>query len=403
MIYTNKEFTTEKDKKSDDYLISMTDTTITELVLPKVDIQKAYNYYNGYRDPEQFRYLEENFGLSNPTSIEFTPLVKKHVDAIIGEFIDVPILPKVSCKDKQTLSNIERDKQLKIYNDVFQYLKKHLNNSVIQMITGQQGEDIAIQKEIDNLVEDIENNFISEYEKSAQYVLEYILQSREVDFKTKLKTLLLDLLIAGMAFYRIKPSSSKQSVEIEVLNPLQVFTDYNPEAQYRKNDYRSVVVKYMTRSQILSKYGEDMDRDQLEKLKGELDTYITESQTYYVRNNNNTPTGYPSSMPGLVSYRDVSPLAYRNNLTYTQYHTLIPVYETEWIVSNKIDDKKYILDRYETDRVGYNTYVLTGKSKHVIRSMDNPEKCGLSINGVYFQDRNSNPFSLMLATANLQD
>jgi hypothetical protein len=69
MIYANKEFTTEKDKRSDDYLIETTDLTITELVRPKADIQKAYNYYHGERDPEQFRYLEENFGLSNPTSI----------------------------------------------------------------------------------------------------------------------------------------------------------------------------------------------------------------------------------------------------------------------------------------------------------------------------------------------
>lgn len=68
--------------KSDDELIEKTNDAITELVYPKVELQKAYNYYNGVRDPEQFKYLEENFGIGNPTSVEFTPLIKKHVDEI---------------------------------------------------------------------------------------------------------------------------------------------------------------------------------------------------------------------------------------------------------------------------------------------------------------------------------
>ena len=68
-------------------LIDKTDKAITELVYPKYDLQKAYNYYNGVRDEEQFRYLEENFGIGNPTSLQFTPLIKKHVDALVGEYL----------------------------------------------------------------------------------------------------------------------------------------------------------------------------------------------------------------------------------------------------------------------------------------------------------------------------
>jgi hypothetical protein len=80
-----------------------------------------------------------------------------------------------------------------------------------------------------------------------------------------------------MAFYKVHSSPNREGVEIEVLNPLQVFTDFNPEAVYRKDDYRSVVIKYMTKTQILSKYGKDMDPDQLDKLQGELDLYISDN------------------------------------------------------------------------------------------------------------------------------
>ena len=70
-----------------DELIEKTDSAISELVYDKVKLQKAYNYYNGFRDAEQFKYLEENFGIGNPTAVEFTPLIRKHVDALIGEYL----------------------------------------------------------------------------------------------------------------------------------------------------------------------------------------------------------------------------------------------------------------------------------------------------------------------------
>ena len=66
---------------SDQELIDFTDKTIAELVFPKWDLQKAYNYYNGKMDADQYRYIEEQYGVGNPTSIKFIPLIKKHIDA----------------------------------------------------------------------------------------------------------------------------------------------------------------------------------------------------------------------------------------------------------------------------------------------------------------------------------
>jgi hypothetical protein len=78
--------------------------------------------------------LEENFGIKSPTSVEFTPLIKKHVDALIGEFLGTPIIPKISCKDSETISKIDREKQLKIYQEVSKYLKNKLISSILYFI-----------------------------------------------------------------------------------------------------------------------------------------------------------------------------------------------------------------------------------------------------------------------------
>ena len=134
-------------KRNDEYLLKHIDRAINELVVPKYKLQKCYNYYNGKRDAEQFRYLEENFGIGNPTSIEFTPLIRKHIDALVGEYIGTPLLPKVSCKDKETLSKITRDKELAITQQVILFLKDHLTNQTLNFIQSKPIDD-AIDEQL---------------------------------------------------------------------------------------------------------------------------------------------------------------------------------------------------------------------------------------------------------------
>jgi hypothetical protein len=163
-----------KNKLDNTEIINNIDRAINELVYDKAKLIKAYNYYHGKRDPEQFRHLEENFGIGTATSIEFIPLVRKHIDVLIGEYLSIPVHPKVSCKDKKTLSNIHRDKQLKIYSEVFNTLKSHLNNTIYNTFSeqGQQTSDSEIEKMISDLIEDLDNNFISDYEIAAQNIVD---------------------------------------------------------------------------------------------------------------------------------------------------------------------------------------------------------------------------------------
>ena len=146
---------------SEKELVDKTNEVIAELVYNKYELQKAYNYYNGKRDPEQFKYLEENFGIGSPTYVEFTPLLKKHVDALVGEYLGTPIIPKISCKDADTISAITREKQLEITNSIVKFLKEHLTNSLVQMIQGKDPTDAAIKQQLDKIVQDIDQSFIS--------------------------------------------------------------------------------------------------------------------------------------------------------------------------------------------------------------------------------------------------
>lgn len=217
------------------------DAAITELVYDKFDLQKAYNYYNGKRDARQYQYLEENFGIGSPTSVKFTPLIRKHVDAIVGEYLDSAIVPKITCKDKATISNINVEKETLIQTKSFQFLKDKIAESIEKINAGKEGEDPYIQEKLQALQDEISDGFISSYEMAAQNIIEYILQSRETDFVNKRKELLLDLLIGGNSFFQVKPSQGGTNVDIEILNPLNTFIDKNPNSQYVRSGYRSVI------------------------------------------------------------------------------------------------------------------------------------------------------------------
>lgn len=376
---------------SDEDLIEKSNKTIAELVQEKTELQKAYNYYNGVRDAEQFRYLEENYGIGNPTSVEFTPLIRKHIDALVGEYLGMPTLPKVTCKDTDTISKITREKQIKIATEVVSFLQKRLKNKLLEQIQNKKDiQDILIQQDIENLIEDLNYDFTSEYEIAAQNVIQYIMQSRETDFKNKQKRLLLDLLIAGYMCYRTKPSVGKNNVKIDILDPRNTFFDINPESNYLKDSYRCVVRRWLTKSQILNEYGSDLSKQDIKDIEDTWNDLSWDSGSYYVRTTGGSTMGIRAGEEiAIVGTPDEQ---YR-------YRDLIPVYEVEWLET----DKHYVMQRYKTIRIGQDIHILIGKDDSVVRSVDNPNYCSLSINGIYNANRSNQPYSLVLACVNLQD
>ena len=375
-------------------LVSKTNLAISELVQEKTAIQKAYNYYNCKRDKEQFKYLEENFGIGQPTAVEFIPLIRKHIDALVGEYLDVPILPKVSCKDTETINNIFRERQIKIATECYNLLQTNLKNNLLRILGSKDMQDLNIKEQLDKLIEDINENFISEYEIAGQNVIEYIIQSRNIDLITKLKQLFVDLLVSGFTFYRVLPSSSGNNINIQCLSPLDVFPDLNYDSPYINESYRIVVRQFLTRDQILSKYGKDLSKEDISKIREMWTDSLENTGSYFVRSSN--PDGTPAT-DGIRAGEEVVPDYPGKHWYYNR--SLIPVYEVEWIET----DKKLVEQRYSTVRIGSEIYILKGIDKNVIRTKDAPNKATLSVNGVWFNNRGSEPFSMVQKCMVLQD
>lgn len=318
----------EKNKKETE-LIKKIDKAINELVYEKTQIIKAYNYYHAKRDPEQFRHLEENYGIGTPTSVEFVPLVKKHIDVLIGEYLSTPVYPKISCKDKETLSEIGRQKQLTINNATIVELKRHLTNTLYNAINGKQNEpDANIQKEIERVKEVTKRNFVSDYEIAGQNIVDYAMMAKSVDFSNKRKMFLTDLLVSGTCYYKVMPSSANTNVELKVLNPINTFIDRNSETPYLNKSYRSVIRYHYTKHQILNNYGKYLTDEDIENIDT-MDAFseTTDSATY-LRTYESTPTNSDAITDGILGGFEVTPLMPYDRNT-SQHFRLFPVFEVE--------------------------------------------------------------------------
>ena len=383
---------------------------IQDLIYEKVQLKKAYNYYHCTRDAEQFRHIEDNYGIGVPTSIGFTPLLKKHIDVLVGEFLELDPDLKISCKDEATISNIMRDKKLKIDQELYSYLKKYLQNAIINIFYNNQQtvNDPFIEKELLKIQKDIDKNFVSEYEIAAQNILNYIKNSRDLDMKNKMRELFSDLLITGCCYYRTKPNQEGDNLVYEVLNPLDTFVERNRNNFYLNKSRRAIIRRWLNKDEILLEFGQELSDEAIKLLDDQFNKSGSRNyNTLYVRGTATMePDGYGKTRqvpsPGILGGLEVTPVFPWNDTGMYNYlnNPVIAVHEVEWLEYNKSKNK---MVKHEGVKIGSDIYITRGEIEDDRRSQHNPKDCSLSVNGMFFLDKNGQPFSIMLMTGDLQD
>jgi hypothetical protein len=214
------------------------------------------------------------------------------------------------------------------------------------------------------------------------------MQSRDTDIITVLRDLLFDDLVGGAAYYKVVPSVDHSNIKIKVRNPLNTFVERNMESPYIKDSPRCVFREWMTKNEILNVYGKEMSKDDIKLLEDKW-TDMYDTSMYYVRLHNRRGV-----VKGLDTDAVVIPGYPTETFTSNEY---IPVYDVEWVEV----DENFVMQRYNTIRIGEEIYILRGVDENVIRSRSNPTYCGLSTNGICFLNRSNKPYSLVLACAHL--
>lgn len=382
--------------------IKQIDKAIADLVYPKNELKKAYNYYHSKRDADQFKYLEDNFGIGTPTGVEFNPLVRPHIDRLIGEYLSINPDVKITCKDSDTISNIMRDKQLEIQTAQFKYLKQYLENHILASVASEQdmSVDPFIEKELQKMTDNISSSYVSQYEVAAQNILDYFKQSKNIDLPDKMRSLLTDLCITGTCYYRVRPSNSGDNVQLEALNPLNTFVEKNPNSNCLADSYRSVVKRYLSVSDIIIEYGPYLKDEHIKILKNRTPELSSEnSSVMYVNTSRLQNSDGSCGTPGILGGLEVHPF-WSGDEQYKKNDRLWEVFDVEWL---EIDYKTGKQTRHEGSRIGEEIYITKGESDFVIRTKDDPNRARLSVNGLFFLDKNGQPNSMIEKTMKLQD
>lgn len=152
----------------------------------------------------------------------------------------------------------------------------------------------------------------------------------------------------------------------------------------------------MTLEQILEEYGDELSAEAIAELKANR-RYIDNDA--YVEVPNSLISTYSNANDSkILGGRERSSLRTYDDNLYSLNEDVISVFICEWI-----EFKKDKLVRHEGIKIGSNVYITRGEIEDVPRSVSNPKDCTLSINGIFFNDKNGDPFSLVINTMDLQD
>ena len=77
-------------------------------------------------------------------------------------------------------------------------------------------------------------------------------------------------------------------------------------------------------------------------------------------------------------------------------------FEVEYL-DTEVEKGQDIMHRYSGVRIGQSIYIIYDKDKDVVRSIDDPTKCTIQLNGIIFENRGVEAYSLVMACAHLQD
>jgi len=378
--------------------------------------------YEGRRDIEDFQHLTDAYGLSNAIDLTFTPIAKPRIDILIGEMLRTTFRMTVTVLDEYTLDNIENFKEKSRLKALLDFAQSELDKAK----GGDNSQASYIDAQLKHIQRKFGRSFKSNYVKSVEILIRFFKEGNQFDLRQKLKQFFLDLVLLGEAYYRVYSAPYSPDPIFEVIKPENMYYNKNTNSQYLDTSDCIIHREYYTRQQVLEKFGYMLSDDDLKNL------FSSWSQI----RGNNYPRYSRDDVRTVDAIGDIKG-SYFNQWSFNPYET-VEVFHVEFLSHNKlkkpvpkkdfnldsiksmefempsentdgsgggVDGKKWRQreDRYEGYRIGQNVYFGLGRTKNVYRSQSAPFKAGFSYDGVTYNDRNGEPYSLGLSLIPIQD
>jgi hypothetical protein len=355
------------------------------------DTVRAYQRFEGVRDATELQYMRKRYGTEFPAKLTHIPLVKSMVQAVVGLKREQPYPFAITCRDSKSIDQMNKNKleammavlRERAASDISRQIDEVLN-PVPPEQAGMQPQPKMGEQGLKEVVEQFKT-WQDQLEINGHHLFKFAQQ--KLDMEEKEESLLLDALIAGQAYYQCKVEQEDQMPAFRTLDPRRTFYQRSTDKRWVKECDRARYQTEMHVIDIINRWGHEMTADERESLLSCLPgAGDTSSDVYDMR---------------LIEYSKFN--AHPNHFKTVNYCEW-KSNNTEQVVNSKGQvETRYRLDRYEGYLIGSDIFVGMKEAEHVVRPVDNPWYCDLTINGAVHAVRDGKPQMLVIETIDLQD
>jgi len=361
----------------------------------KEELRKLYDYYNGVIHDDDYRYVVQPYGKARknfPSKMRNYPLIKPIVDLLLGEKAKRPLNYSVTVQNSDSVSRMEEEKKAAVLEAMKQAFVNEVNAMGIETGVPSQ-EQPQLPEELANM---FERSYIDTRAILGQKGMNYIMQDCKVH--EKLQKGWFHFLVSGECY--TERGVRNGEVFYDILNPLDVDYDLDPDLDYVEDGDWAMVTKYMHPSSVIEAFGRDLKPDQIDQVFQSAGTgsFIYDS-TYIDRYDDlrdrlvRVRILYWQSMQrtGFVSYFDPETGDMEMFEVEDGYRLPPELKELgakmEWEWHNLV---------YQGVCIGEDIYINMRPFDNQRMSINNPSKNKLPINGRRYSDINTNNISLVM-------
>jgi|19_taG_2_1085344.scaffolds.fasta_scaffold01376_4 hypothetical protein len=363
----------------------------------KDNLKILYDYYNGVIDEADYNYVLKPYGKNRknfPSEMRNYPIIKPIIDLLLGEKSKRPLNYTVTVQNADSISIKENAKSEIIF--------KNLQQHFIQAVQAQ-GQDMGANSEQEiQLPEHISSMFEDSYVDNrailGQQSLNYIFQEQEV--YDKIQKAWFHYLVSGEIYTRRGVINSEPFYE--VLNPLDVDYDLDPDLEFVEDGDWALVRKYSHASTIIDTYYESLSEQQILELE-EPRHSESDISFLYASSAGKDVNSFRNRLVEVVSVywksrKRIGFLTYLDPETGTVEEQEVPDgfrLPKEMKEQGAQLDWNWVNEVWEGTRIDGRFYVNMNPIAHQRTSLDNPSRCKLPINGRRYSDVNSKNISLV--------
>ena len=363
----------------------------------KDDIKILYDYYNGVIDEADYNYVLKPYGKSRknfPSEMRNYPIIKPIIDLLLGEKSKRPLNYTVTVQNSDSVSIKEQAKVDAIYKNLQLHFLQSVQNQGLD-VGADPEQEIELPKHI---AEMFEMSYVDNRAVLGQQALNYIMQDQEV--YDKIQKAWFHYLVSGEVYTHRGVRNGEPFYE--VLNPIDVDYDLDPDLEFVEDGDWALVRKYVHPSTAIDHYYESLTEQQVMELE-EPRHHENDIGFLYANNAGRDANAYRNRLIEVVNVYWKS----RKKIGFLSYMDM----DTGAIEEVEVDESfrmpkelkdagaklqwLWVNEVWEGTRIDGRFYINMNPIANQRISLDNPSTCKLPINGRRYSDINAPNISLV--------